>query len=142
MWRDNLLEIIAESKLTKKQIAERGNLPLKTVLRIINGDTQFPTIDTLDRLATALNCTLGDILAGTRAVIGTRTLTELQDEMTDLRAEKEKITAERDFAVAENTILKEENKTLSAKVELLTMQLNYKDEIIALYKIIEQHKKE
>lgn len=138
MWRDNLLQIIEETKMSKAQIAERGNLPLKTVIRVIKGETQFPTIDTLDRFATALNCTLGDILAGTRAVIGTKTLTELQDEKNALSEEVEKLKAERDFAIAENAILKDENKTLSAKVDLLSMQLNYKDEIISLYKIIEQ----
>lgn len=141
MWRDNLLQLIEESKLTKQQIAERGNLPLKTVIRVIKGETQFPTIDTLDRFATALSCGLGDILAGTRAVIGTKTLTELQEEKDLLTEEVKKIKAERDFAVAENSILKDENKSLLAKVELLTMQLNYKDEIISLYKIIEQQAK-
>lgn len=141
MWHDNLMDLIQEKKITKQQIADRGNLPLKTVIRVIKKETLCPSIDTLERFAVALGCGLEDILTGTRAVIGTKTLAELQEEIAALTSDKEKITAERDFAVAENTILKDELKTLSSKVELLTMQLNYKDEIIALHKIIEQQSK-
>lgn len=141
MWHDNLMDLIQEKKLTKQQIADRGNLPLKTVIRVVKKETLCPSIDTLERFAAALECGLEDILTGSRAVIGTKTLAELQEEIDTLTSDKEKITAERDFAVAENTILKDELKTLSSKVELLTMQLNYKDEIIALHKIIEQQSK-
>lgn len=144
MWRDNLLDIIKEKGLKTNQIAERGNLPIKTVQRVIRGETQFPTIDTLDRFATALGCTLGDILAGTRAVVGTKTLAELEEQINTQSAQIEELTtanktliAERDFAIAETALLNEEVKTLNHKLELLSMQLSYKDEIIALYKIIE-----
>ena len=34
MWRDNLIRLINESGLTVKQIAERGNLSEKTVIRV------------------------------------------------------------------------------------------------------------
>lgn len=140
MWRDNLLDIIADTKLKPQQIAERGNLPIKTVTRIIKGETLFPSIDTLERLATALNCSLGDILAGTRAFVGNKTLADLQDEIEKLTSVNESLTAQMDLVLAENTILKDEVKTLNSKVELLTMQLSYKDEIIALHKIIEQER--
>ena len=131
MWHDNLIEIFKESKLTKQQVAERGNLPLKTVARVIKGETRYPTIDTLDRIATALGCTLGDIVAGTRAVIGTHTTAELEEKYKTA-------VAERDFALAENSILKDEVKALNQKVELLSTKLMYQEEIIALHKIIEQ----
>lgn len=140
MWHDNLLEIIKESKLTKQQIAERGNLPYETVKRVVSGVTNNPYIETLDRFAIALGCSLGDILVGTKAVVGTEKMTEMQAQLDELCAENATIKAEKDFALAENAILKEENKTLNAKVELLAMQLSYKDEIIALHKIIEQER--
>lgn len=140
MWRDNLLEIIEEKKMKPLQIAEGGNLPLKTVLRVIKGKTQFPTIDTLDRFATALGCSLGDILAGTRVVVGDHTMIELEEKLAEMEAEKDTILAENKITLAENALLKTEVQALNAKIELLSMQLTYKDEIIALHKIIEQER--
>ena len=140
MWRDNLLELIKASGLTKQQIAERGNLPYETVKRVVSGGTNNPYIETLDRFAIALGCSLSDILVGTKAVVGTEKMSEMQTQLDEITAENATIKAEKEFALAENAILKEENKTLNAKVELLTMQLSYKDEIIALHKIIEQER--
>ena len=140
MWNENLLILIKEKKLNKHQIAERGNLPYETVKRIVNGETLNPTIETLDRFAMALNCSLSDILIGTNTVVGTTRLADLQAQVDCLVKKVESLKAERDFAVADNAILKDENKTLSAKIDLLNMQLAYKDEIIALHKIIEQTK--
>lgn len=140
MWNENLLILIKEKKLNKHQIAERGNLPYETVKRIVNGETLNPTIETLDRFAMALNCSLSDILIGTNTVVGTTRLADLQAQVDCLVKKVESLKAERDFAVADNAILKDEIKTLSAKIDLLNMQLAYKDEIIALHKIIEQSK--
>ena len=81
MWRENLLEIINASGLTKHQIADRGNLPYETVKRVVSGKTDNPYLETLDRFAIALGCTLSDIVIGTKAVIGTEKLAELQEQM-------------------------------------------------------------
>lgn len=133
MWHDNLMDMIKEKNITKQQIADRGNLPLKTVIRVIKKETQFPTIDTLDRFATALGCTLGDILAGTRAVVGNKTLAELQDEITALSAEKETIAAERDLLLAENAIFKEKSITQEKEIELLKLQVLHKEELLSVH---------
>lgn len=140
MWHENLLDIIKKSGMTKMQIAEKGNLPYETVKRVVSGVTNNPYIETLDRFAIALGCSLSDILVGTKAVVGTEKMSEMQTQLDEITAENATIKAEKEFALAENAILKEENKTLNAKVELLTMQLSYKDEIIALHKIIEQER--
>ena len=140
MWHENLLDIIKKSGMTKMQIAEKGNLPYETVKRVVSGVTNNPYIETLDRFAIALGCSLSDILVGTKAVVGTEKMSEMQTQLDEITAENATIKAEKEFAFAENAILKEENKTLNAKVELLTMQLSYKDEIIALHKIIEQER--
>jgi transcriptional regulator with XRE-family HTH domain len=115
-------------------------LPEKTVTRILSGQTANPYLDTLDRLATALGCSIGDIVAGTKAVVGTEQMPKLQEEIENLISENTTIIAEKDLLLAENSILKDEVKTLNSKIELLTMQLSYKDEIIALHKIIEQER--
>lgn len=137
MWHENLLEIINASGLTKQQIAERGNLPYETVKRVVSGKTDNPYLETLDRFAIALGCTLSDIVIGTKAVIGTENLAELQEQITTLLQENETIKAERDLMIAENTINKDEIKALTAKIDLLTMQLSHKDEVIALYKLLQ-----
>ena len=137
MWHENLLEIINASGFTKQQIAERGNLPYETVKRVVSGKTDNPYLETLDRFAIALGCTLNDIVIGTKAVIGTEKLAELQEQITTLSQENETIKAERDLMIAENAINKDEIKTLTAKIDLLTMQLSHKDEVIALYKLLQ-----
>ena len=133
MWLDNLLEIKKEKSMSAKQIAERSNLPEKTVNRILSGRTINPYIDTLDRLATALGCSIGDILAGTSAVVGDSNLSTLQESLNAVIVEKEKITAERDMAIADNTILKDKVTTLTNENELLKTQIMYKDKIIATH---------
>jgi transcriptional regulator with XRE-family HTH domain len=133
MWHENLLEIIKERKLTPKQIAEGGNLPEKTVTRVISGKTANPYIDTLDRFSVALNCSLSDILVGTKAVVGDLNLSTLQESLDLAIAEKETISAARDLALAENAILKDKVAALSAELDLTKMELKHKEEIIALH---------
>lgn len=133
MWLDNLKELKKEKNMSTKQLAERANLPEKTVIRILSGKTVNPYLDTLDRLAVGLECTIGDIIAGTNAVIGTANLSTLQEDITNVTKEKETIAAERDLVFAENNILKDKVTTLTAEIELLKMKLMHKEELLALH---------
>ena len=133
MWLENLKRIKQEKNLSTPQLAERANLPEKTVSRILKGNTANPYLDTLDRLAHALDCTIGDILADTGAVIGNATLTALQAKLDEITAEKDTITAERDLAVTEINIMKEKINALTAENELLKMKLLHKEELLALH---------
>jgi hypothetical protein len=67
-------------------------------------------------------------------------LLQYKEQIDELTTQNSTLLAERDLLLAETGILKDEVKTLNSKVELLTMQLGYKDEIIALHKIIEQER--
>ena len=98
MWLDNLKELKKEKGMTTKQLAEKANLPEKTVSRILSGKTANPYIDTLDRLATALGCKIGDILAGTNTVIGDKKLPALQEEVDTVTAEKKRCRSRKRFA--------------------------------------------
>ena len=133
MWLENLKRIKQEKNWSTPQLAERANLPEKTVSRILKGNTANPYLDTLDRLAHALDCTIGDILADTGAVIGNATLTALQAKLDEITAEKDTITAERDLAVTEINIMKEKINALTAENELLKMKLLHKEELLALH---------
>ena len=133
MWLDNLKRIKQEKNLSTAQLADKANLPEKTVIRILKGTTANPYLDTLDRLAGAMDCTIGDILADTGAVIGNSTLTALQSNLDEINAEKNTIAAERDLAVAEINILKEKVNALTSENELLKMKLLHKEELLALH---------
>jgi transcriptional regulator with XRE-family HTH domain len=135
MWLDNLKELKKEKGLSTKQLAERSNLPEKTVTRILSGKTANPYIDTLDRLAVALGCNIGDILAGTKVVVG-------DENLAQLTAQLEATIAERDLVIAENTILKDKVSALSAENELLNMKLMHKEELLALHNYYNKLKSE
>ena len=134
MWLDNLKEIIKEKNIKPKQLAERSNLPEKTVTRILSGHTTNPYLDTLDRLAVALDCTIGDILAGTKAVVGDDSLSVLHATLNTITAERDTVIAERDLGIAEIAILKDKVSALTAEINMLKLQLLHKEELLALHK--------
>lgn len=126
MWSDKLKELKKQSGLSSKQIAEKTNLPERTVSRIFSGDTDNPYVDTIHRIVTVLGGSLDDILADTKAVVGDKSLATLQEEA-------DTVTAERDLIVAENAILKDKVATLTAENEMLKTQLLHKEELLALH---------
>lgn len=126
MWLENLKELKRAAGMSSKQIAEKTNLPERTVSRIFSGDTYNPYVDTLHRIVIVLGGSLDDILADTKVVVGEKNLVTLQEDI-------EAITAERDLAIAENAILKDKVAALAAENEMLKMEMRHKDEIIALH---------
>jgi transcriptional regulator with XRE-family HTH domain len=126
MWLDNLKELKKTKGMSVKQIADKTNLPERTVNRIFSGDTDNPYVDTLHRIVTVLGGSLDDILADTKVVVATETLVEVQENANV-------IEAERDLITAENAILKDKVAALTAELDMVKMQLKHKEEIIALH---------
>lgn len=126
MWLDNLKELKKAKGMSSKQIAEKTNLPERTVIRIFSGDTDNPYVDTLHRIVTVLGGSLDDILADTKMVVGDKNLATLQESV-------DVVTAERDVLKAENAILKENEANLTAEIKMLKMQLLHKEELLALH---------
>lgn len=126
MWLDNLKELKKKTGMSAKQIAEKTNLPERTVARILSGDTDNPYVDTLHRIVTVLGGSLDDILADTKVVVATESLVEVKENANV-------IEAERDLITAENAILKDKVVALTAENDMLKMQLKHKEEIIALH---------
>lgn len=126
MWLDKLKELKKEKGMSAKQIAEKTNLPERTVSRIFSGDTDNPYVDTLRRIVDVLDGSLDYIFSEGSAVIGNKNLKLLQDEI-------EVIKAERDMLTAEAAISKDKIAALTAENDLLKMQLKHKDEIISLH---------
>ena len=126
MWLERLKELKKEKHLSAKQIAQKANMSERTVTRIFSGDTTEPYVDTLPRIAAALDVSLEDILGDSKAVVSNVNVTAVQEEVKLLTAELEAITAE-------NVMLKDKVVTLSTEIGVLTTRLEHKEEIIALH---------
>ena len=133
MWLDNLKELKKEKGMSVKQIAEKTNLPERTVSRIFSGDTDNPYVDTLHRIVTVLGGSLDSILADTKVVVGNVDLKELQSENARLTEQIEMLTSEREVLNAEICAYKNTICGLSAEVDLLRLKLEHKEELLALH---------
>ena len=118
--------------MSVKVIAEKTNLPERTVSRIFSGETPNPYVDTLHRIVTVLGGSLDDILADTKAVVAHESLVEAQ-EAADV------LEAQRDLKAAENEVLLAKVAALTAEVDLLKKELNHKEELLALHKYYQAH---
>lgn len=126
MWLDNLKELKKMTGMSTKQIADKTNLPERTVARIFSGDTDNPYVDTLRRIVAILGGSLDDLFAESKIVVGSQDLLTLQSEV-------DRLTAENGLITAENVILKDKVVTLNAEIDLLRMKLEHKEEIINLH---------
>lgn len=126
MWLDNLKELKKKTGMSSKQIAEKTNLPERTVIRIFSGDTDNPYVDTLRRIVAVLGGSLDDIFAESKTIVGGQDLVAAQ-------AEVDRLTAEVAILTAENAVLKDKVSTLTAESDLLRLKLEHKEEIISLH---------
>lgn len=128
MWLENLKELKKEKGLSVKQIAELTRLPERTVARIFSGDTPNPYIDTIHRIVTMLGGSLDDILADSNVVVGSRSLTALQEKYDAIVADRDRLLQEKEMLIQQHT-------ALTAEAELLRLKLEHKEELLALYKL-------
>lgn len=120
MWLENLKELKKAKGMSSKKIAEATKLPERTVSRIFSGDTPNPYVDTIYRIVSVLDGSLDDILADSKAVVGSRNLASLQSEV--------------DRLTAENAILNDKVVTLTTENDVLRIKLEHKEEIIDIHK--------
>ena len=132
MWLDNLKELKKQTGMSVKQIAERTNLPERTVTRIFSGDTDNPYVDTLHRIVTTLGGSLDDILADSKAVVVTESVAQIK-ENADV------IAAQNDLVSVENDMLKTKVATLTTELELVKRELSHKEELLALHNYYKTH---
>jgi transcriptional regulator with XRE-family HTH domain len=133
MWNENLKDFKKKTGLTTKQIAERSNLPERTVSRIFSGDTNSPYMTTLIPICKVLGCSLDDVFADTKVVVATETVAELQENVTELQENVEVAISENDLLSAENKILQNKVTTLEKEIELLKTKLMHKEELLAVH---------
>ena len=108
-------------------------MPERTVNRIFSGDTDNPYVDTLHRIVTALGGSLDDILADTKVVVATESLVEVKETLEEVKDNANIMEAERDLIKMENERLKVENGNMATELKLLKMELQHKDELLALH---------
>ena len=132
MWLDNLKELRKQTKMTYKQIADKANLPERTVNRVFSGDTDNPYVETLHRIVDALGFTLNDIFADTAAIVATEDVIGLKDNV-------EVITAQNDLITVENEMLKKKVDALTTELELIKKELAHKEELLALHNYYKTH---
>ena len=142
MWLDNLKELKKAKGLSSKQIAEMAKLPEKTVVRIFSGESNNPYADTLYRIVDVLGGSLDDVLTDSKAVVGTKSLAALQEEvdalniqLSTLQVENGLLTEKAETLTAENTTLKTEKMdletivaSLTAERDILKLKLEHKEE--------------
>lgn len=126
MWLQNLKELKKRVGLSSKQIAEKENLPERTVSRIFSGDTDNPGVDTIRRIIHALGGSWAEIFAETGAVIGDK-------DLATMKAEVEKLNAEITMLKAENAVLKDKVSSLTSENDLLRLKLEYEEKIASLH---------
>ena len=126
MWLDNLKELKSNARMSSKQIAERTNLPERTVSRIFSGDSPTPYVDTLYRIVNVLGGSLDDILADSKTVVGNKNLAVMQEDLEILNAKLSMLEAEK-------AMLETKVASLTAENDLLRLKLEHKEEIIALH---------
>lgn len=124
MWLDNLKDLKKQSGMSAKQIAEKTNLPERTVSRIFSGDTENPYMDTLRRIVDVLGGSLDDIFVESRVRVANTDLIALQ-------AEYDKLSSEAGELRAENVRLKDKNAALEIELDHLKLTLAHKEETLA-----------
>ena len=128
MWLDNVKELKKRTGMKNKEIAAKGNLSEKTVENFFAGVSKRPSMDTAIKIIRALGGSLDEIFAETGAVIGNKKLEALQEERDNLAID---LATER-----------AENAKLRTEIQILTLKLEHKDEILLHKdKIIAMHER-
>lgn len=126
MWLENLKELKKAKGMTTKQIANATKIPESTIKRIFLGDTDNPYVDTIRRIAIALDSSLDEIFAETKLVVATETLAEVKETAEAIEAKKEVVEIK-------NDMLEAKIAAMTMEIELLKKELQHKDELLAVY---------
>ena len=127
MWRERILEAKKLQGISTKTIAERTlHIPERTIIRLLNGETDSPRIDTVLEIGAAVGLSPQDLFCETNLVLGNKDLAMLQ-------AELEVVKTERDLLETQNSMLNDKVITLNKEIEILKMKIDHCDEIIKLH---------
>ena len=127
MWRERIIEAKKALGVSTKTMSERTmHIPERTIIRLLNGETSNPYVDTVLEVGASVGLSPQEIFSETNLVLGDKDLATLQTDLDIVNAEK-------DILVTENTILNEKIATLTTEIDLLKKDLEHKEEIINLH---------
>ena len=127
MWRERIIEAKKAKGISTKTMSELTmHIPERTIIRLLNGETDNPYVDTVLEVGASVGLTPQEIFSETSFIIGDKDLSTLQ-------AELDVVKAERDLLVTQNAILNDKVVNMERELELLKKDLAHKDELIALH---------
>ena len=59
---EKIKNLIQEKDMTQEELARKADIPYATLLKIVNGSVQNPTVKTMQKLAIALDVSVDDLL--------------------------------------------------------------------------------
>lgn len=59
---DKIKKLIKEKDMTQEELARKAAIPYATLLKIMNGSVQNPTVKTMQKLAMALEVSIDQLL--------------------------------------------------------------------------------
>ena len=115
---DNVNIIRKEKGITTKMLAERANLPIETIQRILDGSTENPRLDTVKRIADALEVELWELF-----YTGDKSFISMQQELISLRTERDALVVENATQKITIEFLREKNDKLKDQIIDITMTM-------------------
>ncbi len=142
MWSENLKALKKRTGLSIKQIADKSNLPERTVNRIFSGDTDNPYMTTLIPIVNALGGSLDEIFADTKVVVATETVAELQETVEEVKAEKNLVVSDYELLEEKYKRLEKELETANKELALTKTELAYTKKLLAVHEYYTKLKSE
>lgn len=149
MWNERIIEAKKAQGITPKMMSERthGHLPERTIIRILNGETPNPRIDTIIELGAAVGLTPQELFADTNVIVATETLAEVKENLAEVKetlAETEEnlaeviesaevVEAEKKLAVAEIDALRARVTAQETEIAVLKEKVRHQEELLAVY---------
>lgn len=118
----NLKALKIKQGVSSSKIAEKANLPERSVSRVFSGESDDPGIFLVGAVISTLGTTWADVAGET----GDRSL-------ADLLADVEKMTVELERLQKENAELRELNTTLTIENDTQRRELKHKEELLAVH---------
>ena len=59
---DKIKKLIKKKNMTQEELARKADIPYATLLKILNGTVENPTVKTMQKLAGALEVSVDDLL--------------------------------------------------------------------------------
>ena len=132
-WLINLIELKNRVDMSCKQIAEKENLPEKSVSNVFLGKAKSPGVDLIRRIIHALGGTWREIFGASDAVIGGQDLATLQAEVDRLTEEVAFLTSSLNIANLELNVQKDKVVALETENKLLCLKLEYEEKLNAVH---------